>query len=113
MCERSEPKPRVLKGRDISAWGKRGTSAAPGTPPQQFISLSSSGGEGRGEEAIQGTFRLVRQKTNQRPGVDVGWPLPFARSRCVCMCGVTGAVPVRRCEQIEESANFHADFLGK
>jgi hypothetical protein len=53
MCEWSEPRPRALKGRDISARGKRGTSAAPGTAPLNFTSLSSSGGEGWGEEAVR------------------------------------------------------------
>jgi hypothetical protein len=36
-CERSEPKPRAPEGRKTIARGKRGTSAAPGTPTERFI----------------------------------------------------------------------------
>ncbi len=47
------------------ARGKRGTSAAPGTLPPKLISLSSLGGEGRGEEAVRAASNPFTGKTNQ------------------------------------------------
>jgi len=69
--ERSEPKPRVLEGRNMTARGKRGTSAAPGTPPPIFIPLSPSDGE---RARVRGIMRLASSLVTRK-----GEP---SRNRC-------------------------------
>ncbi len=50
----------------IIAQGKRGTSAALGNAATQILSsLSSLGGEGRGEEAVRAASTPFTGKTNQ------------------------------------------------
>ena len=53
LCERSEPETKSRRDDLTIAQGKRGPSAALGTPSPRLISLSSCGGEGWGEEAVR------------------------------------------------------------
>jgi len=43
---------------------------------------------------------------NERPAVDAGIAFKFKSV-------IIAPAPLRRCEKIEKSTNFHADFLGK